>query len=229
MTVGEKLKLLRTDHNKSLRQLSEITGLSKSTLSDIENNRKNPSLDTIEKIAKAFQISSSTFLLETDSAYDEFEQLEEIKKSPTFIHYLRSEQQAEEQFIEIIAPKLLKDGWSIERCKENQIADIIAKKDNTNWFIEFKNTKRTTNAKNTQLIDVQEKNLLFQIYGRIATYNEKPITKFTIATSNKKTYKVFTKTLPTHLDIPVSFLYVDFDKKSISAEFQPEPNEKKLG
>jgi len=60
VTIGDKIRLLRKENNISIRKLSEMTGLSKSTLSDIENNKsKKPTVDTIERIAKALQIPIS--------------------------------------------------------------------------------------------------------------------------------------------------------------------------
>lgn len=54
--IGEKLKELRNLNNISLRSLSEKSGISKSTLSDIENNKTNPTTNTLKKIAAAFNI-----------------------------------------------------------------------------------------------------------------------------------------------------------------------------
>lgn len=57
MTIGDKIRLLRKENKVSIRKLSEMTGLSKSTLSDLENNKsKKPTVDTIDRIAKALQI-----------------------------------------------------------------------------------------------------------------------------------------------------------------------------
>jgi transcriptional regulator with XRE-family HTH domain len=60
MTLGEKIRLLRAEKKISIRKLSDMTGLSKSTLSDIENNKsKKPTVDTIERVAKALEIPIS--------------------------------------------------------------------------------------------------------------------------------------------------------------------------
>ncbi len=67
MKVGEKIKNLRKQKNMSLRELAQITGLSKTTLGDLEKDVKNPSLDTLEKIAVAFDMSPAELLKETDS------------------------------------------------------------------------------------------------------------------------------------------------------------------
>jgi transcriptional regulator with XRE-family HTH domain len=70
MNIGEKVKSLRKQSNMSLRELAQITGLSKTTLSDLENGTKNPSLDTVEKIATAFGLTSSDLLQKVDNPED---------------------------------------------------------------------------------------------------------------------------------------------------------------
>ena len=67
MKIGEKIINLRKQKNMSLRELAQITGLSKTTLGDLEKDVKNPSLDTLEKIAVAFEMSPAELLKETDS------------------------------------------------------------------------------------------------------------------------------------------------------------------
>jgi len=70
MTIGEKLKILREKRNISLRRLAEITALSKTTLNDLERGIKNPSFETVERIAKAFSMTTVDFLRETASPED---------------------------------------------------------------------------------------------------------------------------------------------------------------
>lgn len=70
MDISEKLKSLRKQSNISLRDLAKKTGLSKTTLGDLEKGTKNPSLETVEKIAVAFNISTADLLKETNSPGD---------------------------------------------------------------------------------------------------------------------------------------------------------------
>lgn len=64
MLIGSHVKLLRK--NKGLKQvkLAELAGISNSFLSDIENNRVNPSIKTLSKLAAALEINLNwdTFL-----------------------------------------------------------------------------------------------------------------------------------------------------------------------
>jgi transcriptional regulator with XRE-family HTH domain len=68
MKIGEKIRSLRKQKNMSLRELAQVTGLSKTTLGDLEKDVKNPSLDTLEKIAVAFEVTPAELLKETESA-----------------------------------------------------------------------------------------------------------------------------------------------------------------
>ena len=74
MTIGEKVHQLRKERDVSLRRLSEITKLAKSTISDIENDvTKGASIESLEKIAYAFSVPVSYF-------FDEEAQAQEIAK-----------------------------------------------------------------------------------------------------------------------------------------------------
>ena len=63
MNIGAQVAYLRKHKGWSLRDLSKRTGLlSISYLSDIEQGRPSPSLDTIERLAKAFDMSVPVFM-----------------------------------------------------------------------------------------------------------------------------------------------------------------------
>ncbi|MCR4436199.1 MAG: helix-turn-helix transcriptional regulator [Clostridiales bacterium] len=62
MKVGKKVKEIRKAFGKTLKELSELCGVSISYLSDIENERKNPSLETLIKIARALDVNPLEFL-----------------------------------------------------------------------------------------------------------------------------------------------------------------------
>ena len=54
MTFGEKIRELRKAKNLTLSQLADLANLSVMTLSKIENNRYNPSILTVGKLANIF-------------------------------------------------------------------------------------------------------------------------------------------------------------------------------
>ncbi len=55
--VGPRLKLLRTRRSVTLTQLAARTGISKSTLSRLENGERKPSLELLLPLAQAHQVS----------------------------------------------------------------------------------------------------------------------------------------------------------------------------
>lgn len=60
--IGEKLKKIRKAKKITLKQLEEITGISNSYISDLENGRRvNPSVEKLEKLAKALGVNVVDF------------------------------------------------------------------------------------------------------------------------------------------------------------------------
>lgn len=57
MTVGENIRRIRKKKGFSILKLREATGLSKSTISEVENNKSKPNVRTLEKIADALDVS----------------------------------------------------------------------------------------------------------------------------------------------------------------------------
>lgn len=51
---GKNLKKLRNKMGWSLRELERRSGISKSLIADIEANKANPSVKTLQKLADAF-------------------------------------------------------------------------------------------------------------------------------------------------------------------------------
>jgi len=54
--IGDILKRTRTIYGYKASELSELLGISKSYLSEIENNKKQPSLELLEKYSKIYEI-----------------------------------------------------------------------------------------------------------------------------------------------------------------------------
>lgn len=57
MKLGERLRLIRKEHRLTLKTLSERAGLSVPYLSDVERDVVNPSVETLQKVAKAFNMT----------------------------------------------------------------------------------------------------------------------------------------------------------------------------
>lgn len=71
MNFGEKVRYVRTLREYSLDVLSSKCGLSKTYLSEIETNKKRPSLKSLEKIAKALVADASFFMDNNATTFNE--------------------------------------------------------------------------------------------------------------------------------------------------------------
>ncbi len=57
--LGKRLKLLRSEAGLTQERLSIATGLSQTYISGVENGTRNPSLKTLDKLAKALRVKIS--------------------------------------------------------------------------------------------------------------------------------------------------------------------------
>lgn len=94
MFIGYRLQKLRKKRKLTQKALAEMTGISRSYLSDIEHNRYNPSFDTIEALASSLKLDLKSFfddtLLEEDYYLkplkeeleeESFEEIEELSEN----------------------------------------------------------------------------------------------------------------------------------------------------
>ncbi|MCI9384706.1 MAG: helix-turn-helix transcriptional regulator [Lachnospiraceae bacterium] len=61
--MGEALRLLRIFNGYKSAELVKMLGLSQSYVSELENNKKQPTLVVLERYAKVFDMRKSTLLL----------------------------------------------------------------------------------------------------------------------------------------------------------------------
>ena len=61
--IGETLKRIRHIYGMKATEMSNALGISNSYLSEIENNKKDPSLDLLHKYADIFGIRLSSLIL----------------------------------------------------------------------------------------------------------------------------------------------------------------------
>lgn len=64
LKLGEKIQAIRVEKGLSLRKLAEGSGVTPAMLSQIENERVNPSLNTLRAIARMLDIPLYTFFRE---------------------------------------------------------------------------------------------------------------------------------------------------------------------
>ena len=68
--IGDTLKRLRLIYGMKATEMSNELGISNSYLSEIENNKKAPSLDFLKKYADVFGIRLSSLILLSESIED---------------------------------------------------------------------------------------------------------------------------------------------------------------
>ena len=61
-TIGMKIRLLRTSRKESQAALAKRAGISRVTLTHIENGDSKPDFDTVERLAKALNTKMARLL-----------------------------------------------------------------------------------------------------------------------------------------------------------------------
>lgn len=77
--IGEALRLLRIFNGYKSAELAEKLEISQSYVSEMENNKKQPTMDILDKYAAIFDMKKSTLLLFAESL-EEDEQIQSNKK-----------------------------------------------------------------------------------------------------------------------------------------------------
>ncbi len=62
LNIGDRIKMLRINQNRTMQEIAEASDLSKSMISKIENNKTVPSVAALVKIAKALGTNISSLL-----------------------------------------------------------------------------------------------------------------------------------------------------------------------
>ena len=66
--AGQNIKRVREDKHLSLEIAAELTGVSRSMLSQIERGETNPTITVLWKIAQGYKVSFTTLIEQTESA-----------------------------------------------------------------------------------------------------------------------------------------------------------------
>jgi transcriptional regulator with XRE-family HTH domain len=66
MDIAEKLKTTRTSKNISVYKLSQMSGVSETHIRDLERGVRNPSFDTLNRLAEPMGISLSELFNDSD-------------------------------------------------------------------------------------------------------------------------------------------------------------------
>ena len=99
--LGDSLRLIRKMHSIPAKHLASKLGISATYLSEIENNKKKPTLDLIMKYAEYFRVKPSTILF-----FDESNSLNEpatkVNLRNAFIRYAKALERCENRLLEEI-------------------------------------------------------------------------------------------------------------------------------
>ncbi|GBD79436.1 hypothetical protein TEHD86_1783 [Tetragenococcus halophilus subsp. halophilus] len=113
MSFGENIKNLRLESGKTQKEFAQMLDISKSYMSELESNKRNPSIETVNKIAKKLNVSSIYLL------YGKRAVLSDNKNE------LESENFNAQKFVE---EKILdKDGNLSEESENERINSILKK------------------------------------------------------------------------------------------------------
>lgn len=91
LNVGDRLKNIRKKDKKSQEEFAKNIGISRSYLSDLENNRKSPSINTIKEIAKKVGVSTYYLLYGKKTGSD----LKKLGRSRGDFHYFAESENKE--------------------------------------------------------------------------------------------------------------------------------------
>lgn len=64
--LGERLRYLREQRNLTQKQLADLATVSQATIAHIEKSTKDPSVETLRKIAEALDLHIATFFSTND-------------------------------------------------------------------------------------------------------------------------------------------------------------------
>ena len=70
-TMGDALRLLRIFNGYKSAELAKKLELSQSYVSELENGKKQPTIEVLDKYAKVFEMKKSTLMLFAESLEDE--------------------------------------------------------------------------------------------------------------------------------------------------------------
>ncbi|SFF04132.1 DNA-binding transcriptional regulator, XRE-family HTH domain [Paenibacillus algorifonticola] len=79
--LGERIREIRKSNQLNQTEFSMRIGVSQGTLSELKQNKYNPSLETILASIKEFDVNALWFLFGESAINETFEHLNEIEKS----------------------------------------------------------------------------------------------------------------------------------------------------
>lgn len=203
--IRSRLKERRLFLGLSYQELSNKTGISKSSLQRYETGgiRSLP-YDKVFKLSEALEVSTTYFTdLSTDyTGENDFDLT--IPDETYRSDYLSNIKNFQTKALRNLTPTLITNGYSVEQHDRGKLGDLVAKKANEIWHIDFLYTGDINEA---STINTGKQQLIFRL-GRLSIY-DKPITKYSIVVDNSAVAEQFLKFKPTHLNVEISIVILN--------------------
>lgn len=204
--LRKRLRARRLFLDLTYQELAEKTGMSKSTLQRYETGGiKNLPYSKIPILSEALGVPSNYFTdLSQDYTSSDTIIVENIKLGNRS-ELINRARKFEEEAIAQITPKLIQQGYNVEKQPHGSLGDIVAIKGKEVWHIDFKFTSDLEKYPVGSGRTYQE--FIFRL-GRLATYQGQ-VTKYSIL-SNMRVIgeQMIQRFKPKHLDIDISILYL---------------------
>jgi len=175
--LRRRLRARRLFLDLTYQQLADKTGMSKSTLQRYETGGiKNLPYDKILVLSKALEVPTSYFT-DLDQDYTSTDTQKLQPGSPEGRReFMQQAKEFEEMGIEHITPKLIQQGYTVEKQDRGSLGDIIATRGKEVWHIDF---KFISDASSYPVgLGMQRHDFMLRV-GRLATY-QGPVTKYSL-------------------------------------------------
>lgn len=139
MKIGEKIKQLRLEKNMKQSELADKSNLSRVAIGNYERGDRQPTIDTITKIANALEVSTAS-LIET-SNHIELKEFNEFTTFLEFLGYKVSETFTPTQYQSTCEEEPTEDNLIIDGCEltNDEVKDICDKlKKEIDFYLKLK-------------------------------------------------------------------------------------------
>lgn len=175
--LRRRLRARRLFLDFTYQQLAEKTGMSKSTLQRYETGGiKNLPYDKIVVLSEALEVPTNYFTDLNQDYTTSSDRVNLLGSSEARKASIEKAREFEEMGIERITPKLIQEGYTVEKQPHGSLGDIVATKGKEVWHIDFRfvsDTKRYPIGLGMQTQD------FYMRVGRLATY-QGPVTKYSL-------------------------------------------------
>jgi len=175
--LRRRLRARRLFLDLTYQQLAEKTGMSKSTLQRYETGGiKNLPYDKISILSEALDVPSSYFTDLTQDYTSTNERNNLRNSSDARKAIIEKAREFEEKGIKRITPKLIQEGYTVEKQPHGSLGDLVATKGKEVWHIDFRFVSDT--QRYPVGIGMQTQDFYMRV-GRLATY-QGPVTKYSL-------------------------------------------------